>query len=176
MKRIYNIAQVAIMIACAFLAGFCVGSQNALSSFEAVAAEVQDNLSPKAEVVRSHGFIEAHSPEFISLGLYKVTAYCPCEKCCGIWAERGVDKNGNRVTPGSVNGIGEQRILPGDMFVAADSSFPYGTKLNIPGYGIVSVRDRGGAIKGRRLDVFFDTHQEALNWGVQNLEITEFEL
>ena len=162
MKPIYNIAQIAVMIACAFYIGYYFGSQNDLSSFEAVTADV-----------RSHGFIEIHSPEFISLGSYKVTAYCPCEKCCGVWAKRGVDKNGNRVTPGSVNGIGEQRILPGDMFVAADSSFPYGTKLNIPGYGIVSVRDRGGAIKGRRLDVFFDTHQEALNWGVQNLEITE---
>ena len=59
MKRIYNIAQIAVMVVCAFLAGFYVGSRNDLSSSEAVAAEIPDNLSPKAEVVRSHGFIPA---------------------------------------------------------------------------------------------------------------------
>ena len=29
------------------------------------------------------------------------------------------------------------------------------------------VEDRGGAIKDNRLDRFFNTHQEALNWGVK---------
>jgi len=44
-------------------------------------------------------------------------------------------------------------------------------KLDIPGYGIVPVLDRGGKIKGRKLDVFYPTHQEALEWGTQELEI-----
>jgi len=43
--------------------------------------------------------------------------------------------------------------------------------LRIPGYGTVPVLDRGGAIKGARLDVFFPTHAEALKWGRQSLEI-----
>ena len=47
MKRIYNIAQIAVMLACASLTGFYVGSRNDLSSSEAVAADV-----------RSHGFIK----------------------------------------------------------------------------------------------------------------------
>jgi 3D (Asp-Asp-Asp) domain-containing protein len=44
----------------------------------------------------------------------------------------------------------------------------------IPGYSNsqpVKVLDRGGAIKGNRLDVFFATHEEALEWGVQYLEV-----
>jgi 3D (Asp-Asp-Asp) domain-containing protein len=35
----------------------------------------------------------------------------------------------------------------------------------------VKVLDRGGAIHDDRLDVFFDSHKEALEWGVRNLDI-----
>ena len=38
----------------------------------------------------------------------------------------------------------------------------------IPGYAndkSVKIKDVGGAIKGNRLDVFFYTHEDALNWG-----------
>lgn len=89
--------------------------------------------------------------------LMRVTAYCPCEKCCGQWAD-GFTANGHR-------------IRPGDRFVAAPPEFAFGTLLTIPGYGTVPVKDRGGAIKGDRLGVFFPTHQDALNWGVQWLSI-----
>lgn len=81
---------------------------------------------------------------------FKVTAYCPCKKCCGEWSD-GFYADGTKV---------------GGLVVAADRSIPLGTIMDIPGYGTAVVRDRGGAIKGARLDVYFDTHQEALNWGV----------
>ena len=93
---------------------------------------------------------------------YRVTAYCLCEKCCGKWSKVYPRRTAN----GHI-------IQPGDKFVAADKSIPFGTKLDIPGYGIVQVLDRGGAIKGNRLDVFFPTHQEALNWGVKSLTVKE---
>jgi len=48
-----------------------------------------------------------------------------------------------------------------------------GGNLGTPGYGKVPVWDRGGAIKGNRLDVFFDTHVEAINWGIKYLEVKE---
>jgi len=86
---------------------------------------------------------------------YKVTAYCPCEKCCGIYAD-GITASG-------------YRIKKGDKFCA--SPLPFNTLLKIPGYGIVPVLDRGGAIKENCIDVYFDTHQEALNWGVQYLKV-----
>jgi 3D (Asp-Asp-Asp) domain-containing protein len=35
----------------------------------------------------------------------------------------------------------------------------------------VKVLDRGGAIRGDRLDVFFASHQEALEWGVRYLDV-----
>lgn len=100
------------------------------------------------------------SPPALPLSiLYKVTAYCPCEKCCGECAD-GITACGHR-------------IQPGDKFVAAPPYIPFGTILNIPGYGSVPVLDRGGVIKGNRLDVFFPTHQEALEWGVKYLRCNQ---
>jgi 3D (Asp-Asp-Asp) domain-containing protein len=47
-----------------------------------------------------------------------------------------------------------------------------GTRLYIPGYGHGVVEDRGGAIKGpRRLDVYFDSHGDALDYGRRHVEV-----
>lgn len=93
----------------------------------------------------------------------RVTAYCPCEICCGEWAD-GVTANGHR-------------IEDGDCFVAADKRFDFGTKMLIEGYNggnEIEVLDRGGAIKGNKLDVFFHTHQAALEWGVRYIDVKIF--
>lgn len=90
--------------------------------------------------------------------MMRITAYCPCSRCCGKFAD-GVTASGKPVT------------FNGGKFVAAPSDIPFGTLVSIPGYGTVPVEDRGGAIKGNRLDVFFPTHEEALEWGVHHLEV-----
>jgi len=90
----------------------------------------------------------------------RVTAYCPCEQCCGR-DSKGITSCG-------------YKIRTGDTFVAADGRYPFGTEMLIPGYSNsqpVQVFDRGGAIKGNRLDVFFGTHEEALEWGVKHLKV-----
>jgi len=90
----------------------------------------------------------------------RVTGYCPCSQCCGAFSD-GITANNHH-------------IQPGDTFVAADRSYQFGTEMVIPGYNTgqpVEVTDRGGAIKGNRLDLFFHTHQEALQWGVQHLDV-----
>jgi 3D (Asp-Asp-Asp) domain-containing protein len=90
----------------------------------------------------------------------RVTAYCPCPICCGEYSD-GITACGHK-------------IQPGDTFVAADGRYPFGTEMLIPGYSNnqpVKVLDRGGAIKGNKLDVFFATHQEALEWGVKHLDV-----
>jgi 3D (Asp-Asp-Asp) domain-containing protein len=92
----------------------------------------------------------------------EVTAYCPCKKCCGENAQ-GITASGHEVSYNQ------------SRFVAADTDrLPFGTKLIIPGYGngAVEVIDRGGAIKGTKLDVFFPTHEEALQWGRQWVDVT----
>jgi 3D (Asp-Asp-Asp) domain-containing protein len=90
----------------------------------------------------------------------RVTAYCPCQKCCGKYSD-GITACGHK-------------IQPGDTFVAADKQYAFGTEMLIPGYNNnqpVKVLDRGGAIKGNRLDVFFSSHEEALKWGVRDLDV-----
>mgnify|MGYP003932529841 CR=1 FL=1 len=90
----------------------------------------------------------------------RVTAYCPCPKCCGEHSD-GITACGHKVRPG-------------DVFVAADRRFAFYTDMVIEGYGNsqpVKVLDRGGAIKGNKLDVFFMTHQEALEWGVRHIDV-----
>ncbi len=51
--------------------------------------------------------------------------------------------------------------------IAADiRHYPYGTVMEIPGYGRGVVEDTGGAIKGpHRIDLYFPTRTEALRWG-----------
>ena len=56
--------------------------------------------------------------------------------------------------------------------IAVDPSFiPIGTRVYIPGYGEAVAEDTGGAIVGNIIDVAFDTHEEALAFGRQELEI-----
>jgi len=56
--------------------------------------------------------------------------------------------------------------------IAAPSEIPLGTKLYIPALGHeYIVEDRGGAIKGDKLDLFFENRKDALKFGVQRLEV-----
>lgn len=56
--------------------------------------------------------------------------------------------------------------------VAVDPAvIPLGTRLYIPGYGYARADDIGGAIKGERIDLAFDSHYEALNFGVQRVTV-----
>lgn len=86
---------------------------------------------------------------------YKITAYCPCAKCCG--------KTNGRTAAGTQATAGRT--------VAASSKFAFGTKLNIGGH-IYTVEDRGGAINGNKIDIFVNSHAEALQWGVRYLPVS----
>ncbi len=60
-----------------------------------------------------------------------------------------------------------------DGTIAADTDYyPFGTRMYVPGYGWGVVSDRGSAIKGpERLDLFFDSHGDALEWGRRRVEV-----
>lgn len=49
---------------------------------------------------------------------------------------------------------------------------PMGTKLYVEGYGDAIAADQGNAIKGNRIDLFFDTHQQALDYGMKTVKVT----
>jgi hypothetical protein len=65
-------------------------------------------------------------------------------------------------------------LLPEDGTIAADTRYyPFGTRMFVPGYGYGVVEDRGSAIKGpRRLDIFYRSHTEALQWGRKKVNVT----
>jgi 3D (Asp-Asp-Asp) domain-containing protein len=87
------------------------------------------------------------------------TGYCSCAKCCG---------KSDGITACN------HRIARGDTFVAADKFYGFGTEMVIPGYSgerPVKVLDRGRAIKGNRLDLYFPTHEQAQKWGVKYLDV-----
>lgn len=96
-----------------------------------------------------------------------VTAYCPCRQCCGRHAD-GITASGYSVW---VNG--------GKMVAADTRVLPFGSLLSIPGYHdaeIVPVLDRGGKIKGHRLDVLFPTHRQAKRFGKRWVDVQVYAL
>lgn len=56
--------------------------------------------------------------------------------------------------------------------VAVDPKvIPLGTHMFIKGYGYAVAADTGGAIKGRRVDLFFESNRDALKWGRRPVDI-----
>ena len=113
-------------------------------------------LPPAANVCAVESRGSGRTPA-LTAQTYIVTAYCPCRQCCGPNA-RGITASGKRVRVG---------------MCAADRRVPFGTVFVISGYGRAVVEDRGGAIKGNRIDVFFETHDEALRWGRRTVKVTK---
>lgn len=107
--------------------------------------QVQNNITSRTSSTRNPG---------TGTAIYKVTGYCACVKCCG--KTNGITASGTKATAGRT--------------IAASGQFTFGTKLLINGT-TYTVEDRGGAIKGNKIDVYFNTHAEALQWGVKYLPV-----
>ena len=89
-----------------------------------------------------------------------VSAYCSCKSCCG--KTNGITSSGNKAQAWYT--------------VAAGSGYPIGTRIYIPYFkdqpngGWFVVQDRGGAISNGKLDIYMNSHSEALSFGRKNLE------
>ena len=56
--------------------------------------------------------------------------------------------------------------------VAADLSlYPFNTVMHIPGYGYGRVEDCGSGVKDSHIELFFSSHQKALNWGKKTVKV-----
>lgn len=89
-------------------------------------------------------------PETATYELYgecRITYYCPCSQCCGQWA-------GGPTASGA--------MPESNHTVAAD--LPFGTQLLIDDVEYV-VEDRG--VSGMCVDIFVDSHEEALQRGLE---------
>ena len=105
---------------------------------------------------------QTEKSEYASLGEFKLTAYCSCEKCCGIWAY-------NRPNGIVYGAIGEE-LKEGYSIAVDPNVIPYGTEVIINDK-IYKAQDCGGAIKGNRIDVYFNSHEDALEFGVKHEEV-----
>lgn len=97
--------------------------------------------------------------------LFRVTAYCACEKCCGEWAK-------NRPN-GVVYGAAGIELVAG---VSAASPLPLGTVVEVEGLGEYVVQDRPAKwviekYGENQLDIYFDNHEEACAFGLQYLNV-----
>ena len=103
--------------------------------------------------------VEVHTPQVVSLGTCKLTAYCieNYPHICN-------DGESSRTSTGAIPMVG--RTCAVDPRV-----IPYGSEVIINGHTYVA-EDCGGAIKGNRVDILFATHQEALDFGVQYAEVS----
>ncbi len=107
----------------------------------------------------------------------EVTGYCNCGTCCS-WERswlglgRPVYSSGpNKGKPKEV-GITASGSKAKHGTVAADTSvLPFGTIIYVPGYGYGRVEDRGGAIKGNKLDLWFSSHEAAKRCGRKNVKV-----
>lgn len=116
-----------------------------LATFEPQIKEESSELVVE-EIIKNEPFEE-----------FEATAYCACPKCCGKWAD-GITALGTKATA--------------KRTIAVDSNIiPLGSKVEIEGLGTYIAEDTGSAIKGKIIDIYFDTHEEALNFGRQKVNI-----
>lgn len=115
------------------------------------AAEATETVKP--EEVTTEEETAGNEPVF--LGVYTCTAYCSCPACCGEYSS-GYTASGTLATEGRT---------------VACNSLPIGTKLLIDGDTYI-VEDTGWTPYGDAwLDFYFDSHDAALAFGVQEKEV-----
>jgi 3D (Asp-Asp-Asp) domain-containing protein len=99
----------------------------------------------------------------------ETTGYCKCGKCCGWtrnWKLQPVIAYGPTKGQPKAVGITATGLRADWGTIAADTRYyPFGTIMYVPGYGWGRVEDIGSAIKGQHIDLYFPTHQQALEWG-----------
>ncbi len=92
---------------------------------------------------------------FKKLGTFNASAYCGCASCCG--------SAGGHTASGTTPRAGRT--------IATDPSvIPLGSKVMINGH-VYTAEDTGGAIGGKRIDIFFSSHGAALQFGRRSVEV-----
>ena len=140
----------------------------ALQDFKAEYYQVQeDNLSIPGSILEPI----AKTNTVSKVLTVKVTAYCSCVKCCGVWSKDHPSRQGTDYEQHTTSGT----IPVAGRTVAVDPDIiPLGSKILIDGHEYIA-EDTGSGVKGNHIDIYFDSHEEALEWGVRTLEVQVFE-
>ncbi|WP_017552028.1 3D domain-containing protein [Heyndrickxia coagulans] len=146
-----------------------ISTFQALSGIKAAAAKA----APASTLEKGLAAIAASQPK-PSLDAYDWSNY-PKKKVTATGYTAGAESTGKSPDhPGygiTYSGVKVKRDLYST--IAADTSiFPIGTVLYIPGYDFGVVADTGSAIKGNRLDLYFETVSDVYKkWGKQTLDV-----
>lgn len=140
-------------------------STSKTSEIEAESFIMSDSTSKTGEIeIENSG---DNTPNLISLGEFTLTAYCPCVECCGEWSE----SHPSRIGTGYIQRTASGTIPKEGRTIGVDPDvIPFGSTIVINGHEYVA-EDTSGGISETSIDVFFDTHDAALNFGVQKAEV-----
>ena len=118
----------------------------------AALVELPETEVAKAPLPESRADME----EMVNLGEFEMTGYCGCDICCGTKAVK----------------LTKMETVPKPEYtVAADPEvIPLGSSIVINGV-TYHVEDVGQAIKGKSIDIFFATHEEAIEFGRQKMTV-----
>ena len=137
---------VALAVLLIFTVPVCVMTEK----ISAQAVEVSEVSEVSEPIIEQEYTTAVAEREYIEVTA-TLTAYCPCVKCCG--KSDGITASGTQATAGRTVAV-DTRLIP------------YGTEISIDGKTYIA-EDCGGKVKGYTIDVFFDSHEEALNFGKQ---------
>ncbi|MBP3480881.1 MAG: 3D domain-containing protein [Clostridia bacterium] len=112
--------------------------------------ETTDSAERELRIEETYGYTQ-----------FTATAYCKCTECNGRW---GTDK-----PDGQAESATGAKLSEGVSIAADFSVLPPFTQVEISGMGIYTVHDCGGAIKGNRIDIYFENHEDAQAFGVQTV-------
>ena len=99
--------------------------------------------------------VEKKTTDKKSLGRFKLTGYCACVECCG--KTDGITSTGVKAKAGRTIAVDPRIIAYGSVVIINNREYV--------------AEDCGGAIKNKKIDIFFNTHNEALEWGVKYAEV-----
>jgi 3D (Asp-Asp-Asp) domain-containing protein len=94
--------------------------------------------------------------------MFDVSFYCSCPTCCG---KNSPERGGHGLTASG------KPPKEGETIAADWSVLPKGSKVDIEGFGTRTVMDTGSAIKGKKIDIFMKSHEEAKKAGRKQLRV-----
>ena len=150
-KQIF-VERVLFLLVVFFIAGVLVGMclSGALHKCEVNAVEI-----PTEETTPMEETPVAVEETLKYLGSFIARGYCPCYECSEGW--------GNSTSTGAV-------ATQGRTIAVDPNVVPYGAKVIVDGHEYTA-EDCGGAIKGNCIDIYFDNHTEADQFGVQYKDV-----
>ena len=122
---------------------------HAVQELGGLAARVSREQQARAEQAAAYEALG----DWAYLGEFTITAYCPCEDCCGRWAD-GVTASGLPAGPGivavdrSVIPLGSTVVIDGQRYLAADTG-----------------------VTGNRVDICMTSHEDTVAHGVRTAEV-----